>query len=418
MKTSNQFRLFKRGADHKTVKPEDAPKDQPFYFRFTYRGKAYTRCLETNDATDAQRRAKVQYAEITGAVSTANYQRLDSTKQRSSEAGTLAQICEAYLTGPSEAGATTRDQNVNAIKQLAAGAVKVNDLTPALARRWFETAQGKVLAQDDQNAAASLKRSANSRWAQAKSLFTARCLAHYQDNELITNPDALEAFVKAGDNARFNRIPKQNYNPPSDKVIAATLAAWEKLGDRDLFLAIGHELAFGLRLGEFAQAEWDWHTTRNDYPVIDSAARVKNGTGLIQVRGLDPYYTILMSRIAAEGWQPADGGRIITGTVTYCTDDLFRAVSAWMRGLGWETMKTNHALRAYAGSQIAMKYGIYEAQMFLRHSSVKVTENSYSHFVSKFKPANLNSLPARWAKVAAPVTVPQPLLREVAPTRN
>jgi hypothetical protein len=37
----------------------------------------------------------------------------------------------------------------------------------------------------------------------------------------------------------------------------------------------------------------------------------------------------------------------------------------WPRGLGWETQKTNHGLRAYAGSQIAMKYGIYEAQTWL-----------------------------------------------------
>lgn len=94
---------------------------------------------------------------------------------------------------------------------------------------------------------------------------------------------------------------------------------------------------------------------------------------------------------------------IITGTETYRTDDLFRAVSAWLRGLGWETMKTNHALRAYAGSQVAMKYGIYEAQIFLRHSTVKVTEQNYSHFVSKFKPANLDQIPARWAKVTSQI---------------
>ena len=47
-----------------------------------------------------------------------------------------------------------------------------------------------------------------------------------------------------------------------------------------------------------------------------------------------------------------------------------------------------------------MKYGIYEAQMFLRHSTVKVTEQNYSHFVNKFKPADLATIPARWATIA------------------
>jgi integrase len=64
----------------------------------------------------------------------------------------------------------------------------------------------------------------------------------------------------------------------------------------------------------------------------------------------------------------------------------------------WETMKTNHALRAYAGSQVAMKYGIYDAQCWLRHSTVKVTEQHYSHFIKRFRPADLDTIPARWAQ--------------------
>jgi hypothetical protein len=35
---------------------------------------------------------------------------------------------------------------------------------------------------------------------------------------------------------------------------------------------------------------------------------------------------------------------------------------------------------------------------------VKVTEQNYSHFVSKFKPADLDQIPARWAKVTSPQT--------------
>jgi integrase len=214
-------------------------------------------------------------------------------------------------------------------------------------------------------------------------------------------------FVRAGNAATFNRIPKQNYNPPSEAIITKTLAAWEAISERDLFLAIGHELSFGLRKGEMEQACWNWHTERNGYPVLDGHAAVKNGSGLVQVRALDPFYSTMKRIAQSKDWWNTSSNTdelIIKGTETYRTDDIYRRVSEWLRALGWETMKTNHALRAYAGSQVAMKYGIYEAQMWLRHSTVKVTEQNYSHFVSKFKPSDLNTLAARWAVLPAKVS--------------
>lgn len=411
MKSTNKFRLFKRGDDGKEMSPSTAGyKDRPYYFRFTHRGKAYPRCLETPDATEAQRRAKAKYAEIVAAVSSGEYKRLDATKLRTPNSASLSDLFTAYRAGPSEANAKTREVNIHALRQIAGTATTLRELTPALVRQWFAAVQLATLTlaggpgDNPQEAAASLKRSANSRWAQARSLFTDRCLAHYLDQDLIPNLVHLQEFVAAGNAATFNRIPKQNYNPPADEVIHQTLATWETLTDRDMFLAIGHELSFGLRLAEVAQARWDWHSLRNGYPVLEGRAAVKNGSGLIQVRALDPFYSTMKRIATANQWWGVASGvspdtSIITGTDTYRTDGLFRAISDWLRHLGWETMKTNHALRAYAGSQVAMRYGIYEAQMFLRHSTVKVTEANYSHFVSKFKPADLDSIPARWAVV-------------------
>lgn len=409
MKTTNKFRLYKRDDAGREMAPSAAGfKDRPYYFRFTHKGKAYPRNLETNDATEAQRRAKAKYAEIVSAVTTGEYRRLDATKMRQDRQATLEQLFAAYRSGPAEANAKTRELNINALKQICGSgresAQTVRELTPTLARHFFESVTTKIMATPNQEAAASLKRSANSRWTQAKSLLTPRCLAHYQDQELLpagkSGLAGIEAFIQAGDNARFNRIPKQNYNPPSETIIAATLAAWEKLEERDMFLTIGHELAFGLRKGEMEQARWNWHTQRAGYPVLDGRAQVKNGSGLVQVRALNPYYTTMMDKVAANHWRADENELIITGTDYYRSDELYCRVGGWLRSLGWETLKTNHALRAYAGSQVAMKYGIYEAQMFLRHSTVKVTEQNYSHFVNKFKPADLATIPARWATIA------------------
>ena len=405
MKTTNKFRLFKRNDTGQEMATTEAGyKDRPYYFRFTHRGKAYPRCLETNDATEAQRRAKAKYAEIVAAVTTGEYRRLDATKLRAAGSATLAELISAYRIGPSEAAAKTRQCNINALLQIASGATSVRDLTPTLVRRYFDTITTKALAEPDQGKAASMKRTANSVWQAAASIFTPKCLADYQDRGLITHTAELLAFCRAGKERRFDKKKlKITYRPPSEDIIQRTLTAWEALGnggqsgtDRDMFLVIGHELAFGLRKGEMIQAQWNWHQTRQGYPVLDGAAHVKNGSACVQVRALDPFYNKMQTIATARGWWSKDG-LIIQGTATYQREDIYNAVSAWLRGLGWETQKTNHALRAYAGSQIAMKYGIWEASAWLRHSSVEVTQSHYMYFLKTFPVADKEIIPSRWA---------------------
>jgi len=105
----------------------------------------------------------------------------------------------------------------------------------------------------------------------------------------------------------------------------------------------------------------------------------------------------MRERIAEKSWQGKPKDLIVTSNATYRTDGLLRAVSKWLRQQRWETLKTNQALQACAGSQVALRYGIYETQCWLRHSTVKVTEQNHSHFVSKFKPSDLATIPTRWA---------------------
>jgi len=400
MKT--KFRLYKRMDDGKEMAPTAAGyKEQSYYFRFTFRGKSYPRCLETTDATEAQRRARIKYQQITEAVTRGQLAHLEASKMRQSAVGTIAQLEAAYLLSPSEAGSTTRDHNINALHYIVPATGSVQDLNPAAVRAYFAAVQVKAMAESDQGKAASLRRSANSVWAKARSLFTPRCLEYYRGQNLYH--ECLEAFVSAGNLAKFSSraVPKVMYNPPADKIITATLTAWAALADQDrnLYLAIGHELAFGLRIGEMAQAKWGWHQIRSGYPVLDGTATVKSGSGMIQVRALDPWYRQMQVQMQLHAWRGDPDDHIITGSEAYRQDGLFRAASDWLRKLGWETKKTNHALRAYAGGQVAMKYGIYEAQMFLRHSTVKVTEQNYAHFIKKFRPADPETIPARWAVV-------------------
>ncbi len=416
MKTTNKFRLFKRDDTGREMSPGALGyKERFYYFRFTHRGKAYPRCLETNDAAEAQRRAKARYAEIVAAVSAGAFARLDAAKLRQSRCATVQELLAAYRRGPSEAAAKTRQCNINAFLQIAAGAATVRELTPALVRKYFDTITARALAEPDQTVAASMKRTANSVWAAAASLFTPKCLADYQDRGLLISFSEIESFLRAGKERRFDKKKlKIIYRPPADEIITRTLAAWQSLLNRDMFLVIGHALAFGLRKGEMIQARWNWHQQRQGYPVLDGEANVKNGSGLVQVRALDPWFSHLQTIARARGWWNESGNSddlIIKGTPTYQREDIYNAVSAWLRDLGWQTQKTNHALRAYAGSQVAMKYGIWEASAWLRHSSVEVTQSHYMYFLKTFPVADKELISARWAEtpkvtsVAADVTL-------------
>lgn len=413
------YRLYKRdpATGREVGKTFAGWQELPFNFRFTFRGKSYVRCLETVDEGLAQKNARAKAKSILAGVIGGEQSQLDATKARQTASATVAQIVGAYRTAPVDASADTRQQNIHALHLIlsrvynteAPGSLPASQVNAGAARKWFALASSNAAAvvastANAQRQAASVKRSANSRFAHARSLFIPRALAAYTEADLVV-PDCVEEFANGGKAHRFNRLPRSEYNPPGDKIVQDTLSAWEALEDKDLFLAIGHELSFGLRKGELAQARWNWWSVRQGYPVIDGSADVKNGTGLVQVRALDPWFNTMKRRAEARGWIGKPDEYVIGGNDSNREDSIFRAVGMWLRRLGWETQKTNHALRAFAGSQIAMKYGIYEAQTWLRHSTVKVTENHYTTYVKRFKPTDPNALPASWATLAAAATV-------------
>jgi integrase len=421
MKT--KFRLYKLDdARHEMDAKAEGYKARPYNFKFTFRKKCYPRCLDTTDAGEAQAKAKRLYTQITESIIRGESARLDATKLRAEQSAPLAEILTTYRSLILDANAATREQNIRALLRVLSppspggegrgeGELQTKPikalLTPDAVKHFFATPADT----DDELEILSHKRTLNSTWAKAKSLFSTLALANYRKLELY-HP-CIEAFLAEGVLQRKRKLPDIEYNPPTDTLLQTTLDAWGKLTDRNLFLAIGLELAFGLRIGEVAQARWSWLTVQQGYPTLDGRARVKNNSGLVQVRALDPFYKTFINVALERNWvqrtpsgsfapiggegQDEGADYIITGSAAFRADGNFRAVSDWLRSLGWETRKTNHALRAYAGSQVAMRYGIYEAQVFLRHSSVKVTEDHYSHFVRKFKPANVEELPARWA---------------------
>lgn len=392
-------------------------------YRFEYKGKVYT-AGGFPTARLAKAEGEKRRAELKAAASPACQQLLEICRQATQAAvidqatidrvraillpstqdyATLADILGTYQDADHlDASRKTRKANANQLKQilrLTLGDDQLTrrsyDLTADLCRQWFHH-HATQASDANQSRARSIKDTANSIFNSAKSIFTARARQTYQDAGLTLAP-TVDEFCAAYEANRF-RLPRKEYNPPGEATIRDTLADWLQLQDRNLFLALGHCLAFGLRKDEVCQADWSWHTVRHNWvALVETDAATKNSTGQIIVKALDPYYHQLIAKARQQGWW-ASSGPILDGTATERQDGVWRRVSHFLKAHGWDTQKKAHALRAYAGGCVAMKYGILEARDFLRHSNSTITEDHYGHFVNKFRPDNPDDLPWHYAK--------------------
>ena len=168
---------------------------------------------------------------------------------------------------------------------------------------------------------------------------------------------------------------------------------------RNVFLAMGLELCFGLRKNEVRQVRWEWFSQDTYGPVLRGDAMVKNGSGELRLTPLDPFWRIFNRIVDANGWRKTTGLVLEGDTISHTRDYPFAHVGAIVRRCGWTTQKTNHALRDLSASLITTKFGAQKAQWWARHSSVTTTEAHYSRFVDQRAAlTNENVLP--WLRFA------------------
>jgi hypothetical protein len=152
-----------------------------------------------------------------------------------------------------------------------------------------------------------------------------------------------------------------------------------------IFTAVGLALACGLRLGEIEKARWAWWQTSNGRPLLaDGSVNVKNHSGALAVRPLDPFWTILNRTIDRHGWRSDPAEYCLAGD---CASDrefwCQHVLSKWLRWLGWRTQKAAHALRDLSASYVTMKFGLDRARIFCRHGQVATTAVHYSTFIDE-----------------------------------
>ena len=225
---------------------------------------------------------------------------LADLRMRDPATGTMEAVFASYTSSPVDAGTETRKANVLAAKNLlaacglsaAANTIRRADVGDTTARSWFTNAKLRANAEPDPEKKHTIYRTANSWFNQANSLFCMKALDWYRQEGCYS--PSFEAFSKTGRMLRFGAkyAPKSPFDPAPDELLAKTLDAWRNLKDeymsfdfirgqdkrkitvrgRDMFMAIGHELAFGLRRAETAQACWGWWSEKTwmDHPEDES----------------------------------------------------------------------------------------------------------------------------------------------------
>jgi integrase len=203
--------------------------------------------------------------------------------------------------------------------------------------------------------------------------------------------------------AKLRRGARAGEQPADDAVVQRLLAQWPSL-PRNEFLAVGLGLACGLRPGEVAKATWDWLTVRNGVPWLffeasdASGFKVKNRSGVISVRPLDPFWRILNERADREGWRGGAGVFLLDGSPSERKDYVSRRISVWLRSLGWRARFIQHALRAWSGGQVCLKWNLETARTWLRHENIKTTDEHYMYLLNEAERYGLSRTAAvEWA---------------------
>ena len=364
-----QYRVFTRTAD----------ADASWYFQIIVSGQRLKQSLKTTVEAVAIERAKL----LLEAQENGLTQKMRALLNGGSSAGRpaftpLSEIYTFLEHQPSCPHASIKCLKL-VLRTLFATpeALSAECLAPDLARRWKKHTETKA-AGKSQVEANRIMRSANSIMHQAVNVFSRERLA---DLRLagFTLPD-MSLFKDEIKARKFKRLPKKQYFPLARSLVATALVQWRAL-PRNEFLAVGLMLSCGLRKSAAAQVRWSWMTTEEGRPVLTGEADVKNHSARIHVFPIDPFWRLMQRRIAAEQWTACDQDYVLAGSPTERCEKVFRRISAWLRKLGWPMQKTNHAFRDYAGSLVAMRYGLDGAREFLDHASVTTTETYYASFI-------------------------------------
>jgi integrase len=370
-----------RGRQYSIYKREDS-RSAPYQFCLVRRGKRHRQSLETNDSKTAIERARA----LVDKIVSDKWDEVKAVQCRRPGSVPLAKLLAVYPQVAQVSTMTLRN-NLGAIKWLVEVATG-KDLDPQtfslssldgeliglFQRNMVKRYQLKApLTEPGQREARERAlRSSRSVIKQARSLFAQKSglAARYLEHG-ITLPESVQAFMTA---PLDGRVSKREYHAPDDKVIKA---AFEGIGkfrdtDRDVYVSFWFAVGAGLRRSEIRQMHWEYLVERS------GATWVSGGIGKDGQKIEVPVQEKAVTALSAVRKKD---GRCLSDTSL----EWARRLNGWMRGLGWNTQKKMHELRAYVGSLIYRKDPM-AAMKFLRHKTIRQTEQAYVRYGSSAEP--------------------------------
>lgn len=347
---------------------------------------------------------------------------------------------------PITANLTTRRSYVWSLRWVVRLALALDDaaieglrseaLNKDFARKFFAEVMRRANLIASQGERATWLNTATTFYNNARCLFAPAPLDALRETHKLVIPASIEDFRKGQKLFLAEKLSDaSDFERPPDAVVLATWREWLRLGvtpgyavpgahkstprgqvghtmalaplseldRRNAFIVVGLALSCALRIDEIERVKWDWFRIENGHPLLcEYAVNVKNRSGGLRVKPLDPFWRTLNRIVDRNGWRPpaaasgatggagayclaerpqSQAGMIVRGGKCDRTEWPKTHVARWLRWLGWTTQKSNHALRDLSCSWVTMKFGLDRACIHARHKHSSTTAKHYNRFV-------------------------------------
>lgn len=317
--------------------------------KFSHRGRQIMWSTGTADKAEARRRAKA-YIEQTRSE---NVEVLKAVAHRGHM--TFASTIDLYLE-KADVTMATRRQNVRVLKLIidSCGLTpqdSVTKLTVEVLEDW-QRRRIEYAAKQGRESEEKARRTINSLWTQAKSIWCRRMKRHYS-----AEPPALQACRVRSTAVQFIL--------PDEGLVQKTIDTFMshcRPEFRSLFILCYYG---GLRMSEALNATTEW--LRPDGLVVETSESFTTKTKKDRTV---PLKDTLLAQLA----ENAGDRYLIRGN----RGIVYREACRLMRKLGWNRDKSFHELRKVAGSRVVKAQGLKYAQKFLGHASIATTAQYYA----------------------------------------
>lgn len=283
-------------------------------------------------------------------------------------------------------------KNVRGDDALKPADVCLSEITDKLVRDYQDVQRRKYELAAGENAKAQREardradRTTKSMVNQAQSVFASRrqLVERYREKGLVV-PDCVIKFRDA--HAQGSNATKV-YFPPADTVVAATFRDIEELKETDqpVYELFWAALATGGRRNEVVDLKVAHFMELNQQLWVNGGLG-KDGRQ-IQIPVINWPVHAMSTTVPAEVVKAMIARRqgqgeeyLFSGTPHDRHDLLPRRLNTWLEAHGWCDEKKMHALRAYIGSYL-FRQNPRLAQRYLRHKSLRTTEDFYTHFLA------------------------------------